>query len=161
MNVYEQNYRQASSLTYRPCRSQHKFPDGSCRLVLASLPEEKELAWIYMHAWITQCICWKFCFPWQSVKLEEDRDHNPYVQEHIFLNKAVANTKIKLLILKAVNYTQYIHFMQLSHMHPNTLTCSYQIKATAGRQTPAISSEAVSYMHLVMHINLLLFSNKK
>lgn len=160
MNVYKQNYRQAPSMTYRPCMSQHKFLDGSCRLVLASLPEEKELAWIYMCAWITQCICWKFLFPRQNVKLEEDRDHNPYVQEHFFLNKAAVNNKIKVLILKS-DYTQYIHFMQLSHMHPNTLTCSYQIKATAGRPTLAISSEAVSYMHVMMHINLLLFSNKK
>lgn len=57
-----------------------------------------------------------------------------------FLNKAVINNKIKLFILIAENYTQYIHFTQLTHMHTNTLTCSYQIGAIAGRSTPAISS---------------------
>lgn len=72
--------------------------------------------------------------------MEEEKDHNLYLQEYFFLNKAVINNKIKLLILIAENYTQYNP--QLTHMHANTLTCSYQIGATAERSTPAISSEA-------------------
>lgn len=135
-------YRQASPMTYRPCMCQLNFPDWSSRLVLASLPARN--CWgtyTDLCFWIIQCTCWKFSFPWQSFKLEEVRDHNFYLQ-HFFVNKSVMNYKIKLLTLIAENYTQYIYFTQLSHMHANTLSCCYQIRATVGRPTPAISSEA-------------------
>lgn len=137
MNVYEQNYRQAHDIQAL------YVPAWSSRLVLDSLPARN-----HWGTYTDLSVCLDYSEDMLIIFLSPTkyqvggRQTSQRLQEQFFLNKAVINNKPKLLILIAENYTQYIHFTQLTHMHANTLTCSYQIGATAGRPTPAISSEA-------------------
>lgn len=130
-------------MTYRPYMCQQKFPDWSSRLVLDSLPARN-----HWGTYTDLSVCLDYSVDMLKIFLSLTkyqvgrRQTSQRLQEQFFLIKAVINNKPKLLILIAENYTQYIHFTQLTHMDANTLTCSYQIGATAGRTTPAISSEA-------------------